>query len=120
MTAEPTPSPSTVRRQDTINEAIIAAERLVSVLRGYRAAKRDGFPMAHLARIDAVLARVTDKTTQVIGGEQDDLIATGAAVEEEERIRLSTSRLRFTVLTPEPTVPTSLIAHPIQSAGDCN
>ena len=70
--------------------------------------------------VDAVLARVTDKTTQVIGGEQDDLIATGAAVEEEERIRLSTSRLRFTVLTPEPTVPTSLIAHPIQSAGDCN
>lgn len=127
MTSERVPTPASIRRQDTINTAISSAEHLVGVLRGYRSAKRDGFPMAHLARIEAVLDRTKKAAAGMIADEQDFLITIGAAADEDERLSLSTTGHTPVKLIPvmglgSPTAehPDDHLDVPQSTAGDCD
>lgn len=122
MTSERVPTPASIRRQDTINTAITSAEHLVGVLRGYRSAKRDRFPMAHLARIEAVLDRTKKAAAGMIADEQDFLITIGAAADEAERLSLSTTGHAPVIGLYPATAehPDDHLDVPQSTAGDCD
>ena len=82
-------TPATTHRHALVNDAIARAEHLVAALRGYRAARRDGFPMSHLARIEAVLEKTTNQVLDMAEAERKELIEFGAAAEEDNRLRLA-------------------------------
>lgn len=117
----PTPAtPATIRRNSTINQAITDAERLAAVLRQYRGAQRDGFPMSHLARIEAVLEQATNSVFDMAAGERRDLVEFGTAAAEDERLRIAAARpIRPVGFRPEPTLPASTVLRSV-SAGDCD
>ncbi|MGW9002229.1 hypothetical protein [Brevibacterium casei] len=128
MTSERVPTPASIRRQDTINDATTAAEHLLSVLRGYRAARRDGFPMAHLARIEAVLDDTKTQARRMLDDERDTLIRFGLAVDEAQRLSLYAPP-RFSAAKPATAAgvapvltlpPDDDLDIPQSTAGDCN
>ena len=115
-----TPTPATIRRNSTINQAITDAERLAAVLRQYRGAQRDGFPMSHLARIEAVLEQTSNSVFDMVAGERRDLVEFGVAAAEDERLRIAAARpIRPVGFRPEPTLPPSAVLRSV-SAGDCD
>ncbi|WP_423058682.1 hypothetical protein [Brevibacterium linens] len=115
-----TPTPAAIRRNSTINQAISDAERLAAVLRQYRGAQRDGFPMSHLARIEAVLEQTTNSVFDMVAGERRDLVESGTAAKEDERLRIAAAwPLRPVGFRPEPTLPASAVLSSV-SAGDCD
>lgn len=116
-------TPATTHRHALVNDAISRAEHLVAALRGYRAARRDGFPMSHLARIEAVLEQATNQVFEMTGAERAELIEFGAAAEEDNRLRLAnapwTQPGPELIRIVEPTVPVSLIDQ-IRTRTDCD
>ncbi|GAA1513588.1 hypothetical protein [Brevibacterium permense] len=116
----PAPTPATIRRNASINQAITDAERLAAVLRQYRGAQRDGFPMSHLARVEAVLEQAINSVFDMTAGERRDLVEIGTAAAEDERLRIAAARpIRPVGFRPEPTLPASAVLHAV-SAGDCD
>lgn len=112
------PTPINVRRKATINDAVGVAERLATVLRQYRGAKKTRFPMSRLAEIEAVLEQTTNAVFEMTGAERSALLKSGAAAEEEVRLRVAAAwpvpRTRS-----EPTLPASAVLHSI-SGEDCD
>ncbi|WP_430600296.1 hypothetical protein [Brevibacterium sp. K72] len=123
MTSERVPTPASIRRQDTINDAITAADRTLSVLRGYRAARRDGFPLSHLARIEAVLERTRTQVEKMIAEEKGTLSLIGYDADEAALLTKFAGSPPPTKLTPVPDVvadPDDVLDIPKHTAGDCD
>lgn len=117
-TPEPHPTPINVRRQATITDAVGVAERLATVLRQYRGAQKNGCPMSRLAEIEAVLEQTTNAVFEMTGVERSALLKSGAAAEEEVRLRIAAAWPVPRTRT-EPTLPASAVLHSI-SGEDCD